>query len=598
MKFKRQVSLLLLSTIILILFTTLITTRGVFTSIITEQEKLELQNEALFIDSFSSLDYETLSDLASIKNLRITIVSNNGTVLYDSEEVATDMDNHIYREEIKAAKLNTVGYSFRTSKTTDSATIYCALYSSQKDLFIRVAAPLSKFSFLNTQFISAILPVLIIISLLLSIALFFILRYLFIPIESLVELSSDYAQGNLDGRTHITSPQEIKELSTTMNFMAERLQSIIRNLEVEKNEYALVLESMQEGVIFLNTKKEIVLSNKASVNILQKAISKDMVLRDVISDIDLNSKINSALNNFEKSEISLCLYENYTGEMALLFAKGKEKYVHITINPMERNNKCEGILLTITDISELHRLETIRKDFVSNVSHELKTPLTSIGGFTEILLSNKLSEEQALEFYQDIYSNYKNMKAIIEDLLLLSSLEKDKSQPVMEQAQISSLIDSVIKVAKPLAKKKDIKIKKTYIKNLQLYCNEGLLRQAIINLVINAINYSPEKNDVEISVSEKKYEVIIKVKDYGIGIPENDKDRIFERFYRVDKNRSRDSGGTGLGLSIVKHIALLHSGSISVESEENKGSTFILTLSKTHNVLTSLYKKSDSIYKV
>ena len=355
---------------------------------------------------------------------------------------------------------------------------------------------------------------------------------------------------------------------------------------------------MQEGVIFLNTKKEIVLSNKAAINILQKAINKNMAIRDIIGDLDLNSKINSALNNFEKSEIDLCIFKNHTGQMAILFAKGKEKYVHITITPMERDNRCEGILLTITDVSELRRLETIRKDFVSNVSHELKTPLTSIGGFAEILLSNKLNEEQEREFYQDIYSNYKNMKAIIEDLLLLSSLEKDNSKPVMEQTQIAPLIDSVIKVAKPFAQKKNIEIKKDYIKKLEIFCNEGLLKQALLNLVINAINYSGNDSIVEISVSEKKYEVIIKVKDFGIGIPQEDIDRIFERFYRVDKNRSRDSGGTGLGLSIVKHIALLHSGSIEVKSEENKGSTFILTLSKTHNVLTSLYKKSDSMYKI
>ena len=168
----------------------------------------------------------------------------------------------------------------------------------------------------------------------------------------------------------------------------------------------------------------------------------------------------------------------------------------------------------------------------------------------------------------------------------------------MQEIPIVSIVDSVLKTTKPLADKKNIKIKTNLINDLMVFCNEGLLKQAIINLVVNAINYSSENSKIEIKISEKKYEVIIKIKDYGIGIPESDLNRIFERFYRVDKNRSRDSGGTGLGLSIVKHIALLHSGSIEVKSKENKGSTFILTLSKTHNVLTSLYKKSDLMYKV
>lgn len=598
MKFKKQVSLLLFSSILLILFASLFTARSVFTSIITNQEKDNLEKAALYLDSKEALDYDNLLNFSYINQFRVTVINFDGKVLFDSEKDIELMDNHLYREEIKAAKIDNIGFSYRNSKTTKVETLYCAVKSNNKDLYIRVAAPISNFSFLNSTFIIKIIPIILIIILLLSIALFFILRYLFIPIESLVEVSKGYAKGELDVRTHITSPLEIKELSETMNSMAQELQKIIKNLEKEKNEYALVLQSLQEGVIFLNNKKEIVLCNKAAVSILGKAIKKNMVLRDIISDIELNNQINDALNNFEKSEIELCFYDNYTAEMAQIYGKGKEKNLKIRITAMIQNDNCEGILLTINDTTEVHRLETIRKDFVSNVSHELKTPLTSIGGFTELLLNNDLEKEKALEFYQDIYLNYKNMKAIIEDLLLLSSLEKEKSKPIMQEIPIVSIVDSVLKTTKPLADKKNIKIKTNLINDLMVFCNEGLLKQAIINLVVNAINYSSENSKIEIKVSEKKYEVIIKIKDYGIGIPESDLNRIFERFYRVDKNRSRDSGGTGLGLSIVKHIALLHSGSIEVKSKENKGSTFILTLSKTHNVLTSLYKKSDLMYKV
>ncbi|NCD06301.1 MAG: HAMP domain-containing sensor histidine kinase [Spirochaetia bacterium] len=597
MKFKKQVALLLFSSILLILFASLFTARSVFTSIITNQEKDNLEKAALYLDSSQSLDYNNLLTFSQINQFRVTVINLDGEVVFDSEKDINLMDNHFYREEIKAAKIDNIGFSYRNSKTTKVETLYCAIKSNNKDLYIRVAAPISNFSFLNSTFISKIIPIILIIILLLSIALFFILRYLFIPIESLVEVSKGYAKGELDVRTQITSPSEIKDLSETMNSMAQELQKIIKNLEREKNEYALVLQTLQEGVIFLNNKKEIVLCNKATVSILGKAIKKNMVLRDIISDIDLNNQINDALNNFEKSEIELCFYDNYTAEMAHIYGKGKEKNLKIRITAMIQNDNCEGILLTINDTTEVHRLENIRKDFVSNVSHELKTPLTSIGGFTELLLNNDLDKEKAIEFYQDIYLNYKNMKAIIEDLLLLSSLEKEKSKPIMQEIPIVSIIDSVIKTTKPLADKKNIIIKKNIINDLMVYCNEGLLKQAIINLVVNAINYSPDNSKVEIKISEKKYEIIIKIKDYGIGIPESDINRIFERFYRVDKNRSRDSGGTGLGLSIVKHIALLHSGSIEVKSKENKGSTFILTLSKTHNVLTSLYKKSDLMYK-
>jgi len=597
LKFKKQVALLQISSILLILFASLFTARSVFISIITNQEKDNLEKAALYLDSTEALDYNNLQKFSQINQFRVTVINLDGKVLFDSEKDIELMDNHLYREEIKTAKIDNVGFSYRKSKTTKVETLYCAIKSNNNNLYIRVAAPISNFSFLNSTFMSKIIPIILIITILLGIALFFILRYLFIPIESLVEVSKGYAKGELDVRTHINSPLEIKELSETMNSMAQELQKIIKNLEKEKNEYALVLQSMQEGVIFLNNKKEIVLCNKAAVSILGKAIKKKMVLRDIISDIDLNNQINDALNNFEKSEIELCFFDNYTAEMAHIYGKGKEKHLRIRITAMIQNDNCEGILLTINDTTEVHRLETIRKDFVSNVSHELKTPLTSIGGFTELLINNDLEKEKAIEFYQDIYLNYKNMKAIIEDLLLLSSLEKEKSKPIMQEIPIVSIIDSVLKTTKPLADKKNIKIKKNMIDNLLVYCNESLLKQAIINLIVNAINYSSENSNVEIKISEKKYEIIIKIKDYGIGIPESDINRIFERFYRVDKNRSRDSGGTGLGLSIVKHIALLHSGSIEVKSKENKGSTFILTLSKTHNVLTSLYKKSDLMYK-
>ncbi len=597
MKFKKQISLLLFCTIILVLGSSFFSSRKVFTNIITSEEKETLKQQALFLDSFETIDNNTLKNFSLANKLRVTLINTDGVVIFDSEKDPSQMDNHFYREEIKQARANDVGYSKRTSKTTEDDTLYCAIYSATKNIYIRVAAPLSKFSFLNSQFLYAILPILAIIISIVSIALYLILRYLFIPIESLVEVSKDYAKGDLSSKTHITSPLEIKELSQTLNYMAEELQTIISNLEREKNEYALVLESMQEGVIFLNLNKEIVLCNKAAVKILGKVISKNMFIRDIISDIDLNTKVNNALNNFEKSELELCFYKNYTGDMAQLYGKGKEKNLHININCMERNDVCEGVLLTIVDTTEINRLERIRKDFVSNVSHELKTPLTAIGGFTEILINSQLSDEQRLDFYQDLFINYKNMKAIIEDLLLLSSLEKDKAKPAMDEIPVESIVESVIKTATPLANKKNISIKKDYLKNLEIYCNEGLIRQALINLVVNAINYSPENSKVTISVSEKKYEIIFKVIDNGIGIPKADINRIFERFYRVDKNRSRDSGGTGLGLSIVKHIALLHSGDIKVESEENKGSTFIFTISKTNNVLTSLFKKSDLMYK-
>lgn len=256
MKFKKQVALLLFSSILLILFASLFTARSVFTSIITNQEKDNLEKAALYLDSSQSLDYNNLLTFSQINQFRVTVINLDGEVVFDSEKDINLMDNHFYREEIKAAKIDNIGFSYRNSKTTKVETLYCAIKSNNKDLYIRVAAPISNFSFLNSTFISKIIPIILIIILLLSIALFFILRYLFIPIESLVEVSKGYAKGELDVRTHITSPSEIKDLSETMNSMAQELQKIIKNLEREKNEYALVLQTLQEGVIFLNNKKK------------------------------------------------------------------------------------------------------------------------------------------------------------------------------------------------------------------------------------------------------------------------------------------------------------------------------------------------------
>ena len=320
---------------------------------------------------------------------------------------------------------------------------------------------------------------------------------------------------------------------------------------------------MDEQVISINKAAARIFENLPE-NLLNRSIP------EVIRNPDLQKFINKALTSKKNLEEDITLYQG--GERIL--------YVHNT--PLEDlDSQRRGILVVLNDVTHLRKLENMRKDFAANVSHEIKTPLTAIKGFVETLRTGDRAEPKETErFLAIIEKHVDRLTAIIEDLMKLSKIEQqdEKSDIHLEEGSVKSVISSAIQTCREKAKAKKITIDLVCPEDISFQCDSRLMTQAMVNLLDNAINYSNEKSDIKISASLKNDEIMIRVQDHGIGIPKENLSRLFERFYRVDKARSRELGGTGLGLAIVKHIAQAHGGRVSVESILGKGSTFSLHL--------------------
>lgn len=337
-----------------------------------------------------------------------------------------------------------------------------------------------------------------------------------------------------------------------------------------------IFNAISEGILLLDDELAILDTNSAADNLLSWAYPlKGKNLNDIFFSQELNMAALGIIKDGVRRKLQILSYHGHTGNAAFTMGKGREKNYKIRLTRIEDGY----ILLTLTDATRMERLATVRQDFVANVSHELKTPLTAIIGFSETLSEENLSTDEMHRFADIILNNSKRMQRTIQDLLLLTSLDRAEMLPSMEKVSIRKLLNDVEATTEFMANEKNILVSYSASDEM-LLCNESLIFQALINLVINAINYSPSDSCISVTAVEKDNNIVFSVTDQGCGIAEEDLARIFERFYRVDKARSRASGGTGLGLSIVRHIAILHEGTIQVDSELKKGSVFKLSIPK------------------
>ncbi len=341
-----------------------------------------------------------------------------------------------------------------------------------------------------------------------------------------------------------------------------------------KDRYLQIIEAMGEGVLLLSRKHRIALANSSAQAMLGLNDSiKGKRLEELFSGSELGNHVDSVFKDGKKQTFRIMGYHDAIGEDAVMKGKGREKQYEFCITLLDE----KYAVATFSDVTMLERLEMVRQDFVSNVSHELKTPLTAIIGFAETLAEASLSEDERKSFARIIQKNANHMQGIIKDLLLLTSLDRTEIAPMMECTTDRRILQDVKAYTQYKAESKDITV--VYEASGEtILCNESLVVQAMINLVVNAISYSPENSTVTVKTRKKGDMLEFEVKDQGYGISEEDIPRIFERFYRVDKSRSREDGGTGLGLSIVRHIAIIHKGTIKAESKLGEGSVFTLSL--------------------
>lgn len=404
--------------------------------------------------------------------------------------------------------------------------------------------------------------------------LYFIVRYInksyIQPIKEVTYASKLLANGNYKVRVPESNVTETKDLFISMNILARTLQEFMNEQKLQRNRLETTLQNIPSATLLVNSYGEVVIANETFLNFFNRGNKIKKAHYDtVIAHKDLKRMIKEAIAT--EKPINETIEHNVNVH---------KKYFDAAVVPVlsKKRKRIEGIVIVLHDITQLKILEQMRKDFVANVSHELKTPITSIKGFTETLLDGAKEDKDTLEMFLDIILKESNrIQVLVSELLELSKIEQANHFD-MVKVNLPQKVFNSVEVVYPLAERKNIKFNLELEKNLFVLAEPSKLKQVMINLLSNAINYSPEDAEVTVKVYLKADECIVEIIDQGIGIAPEETTRIFERFYRVDKARSRDSGGTGLGLAIVKHIIEVFNGEIDVESELGKGSTFRIKL--------------------
>lgn len=517
--------------------------------------------------------------LGDESSTRITIILPSGKIIGDNKKDPATMDNHKNRPEVKQATLNGKGLSTRYGHTLAIDSMYFAMPIIAQDRMIgimRTSTPL--YTLQNALWsiyykVSLGFCILIIIT---AFASWWMSKALVRPLEIIKVQAQQLAKGDFSSRVQLRSNDslESEQLGQAFNEIAIQLNQRIETILNQRNEQEAVFSSMVEGVIAVDSSENILRINQAAYNILR--ISEKNIegikLKNVIDNVELHNLILFALKQNTPVGQEIIIHNDMEHEQVLFAQSAPLLDIH--------KNKC-GTLVVFNDRTKLKEFELQRKEFVANVSHELRTPLTAIQGLSETLIEfPDLIQEKRAYFIDVIHTHSIRLESIIENLLTLSKIEKETEIDEIDlvDESITLALSNAIFLCKDKALKRNIDIILNNAEEITFKHNSSLIEQAIINLLNNAIKYSDGNSEIKITVTKQNNEIKISVADKGSGIPEEHLSRLFERFYRVDKARSRQLGGTGLGLSIVKHIALAHKGAVTVSSEINKGSVFSIIL--------------------
>ncbi len=505
-------------------------------------------------------------------DFRITIIGPDGTVEADSNAEPAAMENHMDRPEVKEALQNREAYVIRYSTTLGKRFVYFA--KPYRGYVVRLAVAIEYVDMGSRQILLVIAFAAALIMLLALIVSSLVSTRLVGPLRRLGDTAAEYARGRLDAELDPTGyPEEFTRLAQAYSSMAAALREKMDALDGQNRETEAILASMSDALVVLDRKRLVVRVN-AAAELLFGMDSRDARGIPLIQFVRNTEIVDFAAGNGGEREriVELRTAERDGGRWLLA------RWSDVGADG--------GILLMLHDITRLKRLERIRKDFVANVSHELKTPVTSIQGFIETLKDGALDDKAAARRFLDIMEQQSaRLSAIIGDLLTISRLEQEgASEIAKEPTSVETLFADAVNLCAEDARKKRTGIETECPPGLTWNVNGGLIEQALVNLVQNAVKYSPEGARVRVRAAADTAgsggpgHLLITVSDNGPGIPERYQERIFERFYRIDKGRSRDQGGTGLGLSIVRHIALAHGGTVSLESAEGRGSAFTISL--------------------
>ncbi len=518
----------------------------------------------LISGDFSSLD-ALVKEIGKKMKVRITVVDPKGVVLADSDEEPRMMENHGLRPEILQAFYGKTGSSLRFSETVKEEMLYVAIPLKDGTDNLLGALRVSLFLTQISELLNYVMRNVIIIAALLSIfsllGAFFYSKSLARPINKLAIAADEVARGNFNIEVLSEGTGELSRLTKNFNSMIVRIRELISELSEQKDSLNVIISSIKEGLIVINMEEKIAIMNDSFREIFKNGEIKGKNYWEVVREPGFEEIIDSVKKN--KKDLTREIRIN--DRDFICSAAFLEKY--------------NEIVVTLHEITEIKKTERIKKDFISNVSHELRTPLTAIKGFIETLLGTTKDENK--RYLEIIERQTDRLINIVKDLLKLSELEdieKGKIKVNYSKVDLKNLVSNVFSFYEKQIAEKGLKPIVDIKKNVpKIKADPFKLEQLFINLIENAIKYT-EKGEIRINARKENKSVLIKVSDTGIGIAGKHFSRIFERFYVVDKSRSRESGGTGLGLSIVKHIVQLHNGDIKVESKLGKGTNFIIVL--------------------
>ncbi|MBB5172716.1 two-component system histidine kinase PnpS [Texcoconibacillus texcoconensis] len=519
-------------------------------------------------DERATQDY--IQTLADKLDVRLTVFDQQGEVIADSLKSFDEIDHFDEQLDLQSMIETTEADGAQVSDLMNDELLYHALPLEDGDTeigYITLGIEVDEVSRVYQSIWTLIIGSFAMAFVVILVLTVKVTNQLTAPLEDAIKSAKQLARGNFKVRSNEGKGDLVGELNRSLNTLAKNLLQITKTYQIQQENMETLIENLESGVLLINAKGDITIVNKTCDDIFQEDTSRwlNQLYYKVIDHKEVNKMIQNVFLTEERSQKQIQLP------------------VHIEIHHFDvygapiisNNGKLKGIVLVFHDITELKKLEQTRKDFVANVSHELKTPVTSLKGFTETLLSGAMDDEKTRKQFLTIISKEsQRLENLIDDLLELSRIEQNRFQLRWQQTNLEPVIDDVLTMLEERAENKQITIHKHVHANATLEADASRLKQIIINLVNNSLMYTHEGGDVWIRVNEQGEQVVLVVEDTGIGMNQSEIPRVFERFYRVDRARSRNSGGTGLGLAIVKHLVEAHGAHIEVESEVGGGTSF------------------------
>ena len=548
-----------------------------------DQTRAQLEQKAVLVSDLIGARF-TAGDIDDVDKLcksagrrisaRVTVILTSGLVIGDTDLDPRQMENHGDRPEIKAALSGQTGTSNRFSTSEKVDRVYVAVPARRNNVVIgvvRLSVPMTALGQVLNSIYWKIALAGLAVALFAAIVSLVVAERINRVLKEMETGAERFASGELSFRLHIPESEEMSALAESLNLMASQLEERIAAITRSKNETEAVLSSMLGAVLVVDCDEKILRANRVAETLLGiRPEDQGRPIHEAVRNAPLLRFVSKTLEGKEPISSEILIY------------KEGEKYfqAHGTLLK-DAQGKSVGGVLVLYDVTNLKRLENIRREFVANVSHELRTPITEIKGFVETLKESIFKDpDSARKFLEIIESHANRLNAIIEDLLSLSRIEQSEEtgQIILEASPLKPVVESAIELNRPKADAKKIRIELDAPDNLEAKINSQLIEQAVSNLLDNAVKFSEPGEVVRVRVESNDQEAVISVQDFGAGIPRESLGRIFERFYRVDRGRSRNMGGTGLGLAIVKHIVQAHKGRVSVVSEVGEGSKFFINL--------------------